>query len=350
MPDHKHYVPILKGRRAEFPALAAITDRASITPLIEAVPKYDGKFIAKSMTKSWSGTYFVDFMHYGEAPVPSGGKKVHPIEACFDSIVGQGGFFRPKAVPVTGTGRTPEYQNAVKRIVAAQKNGVVIRLQPIDFDETDLAAALKALLGLLALKKDQADIIIDLGSIAGVEKATVAQMHKANLNLLPSINEWRSLTVAASAFPLSLAEPLIKAEVWNPVARNDWLSWKSLVTGKDRPDRLPAYSDYGISHPGVPPTKRATTLAQLRYATPNTWLIWKGHDVNKHAKGYNQFNDICRKMIQLPECKPPTFSEGDRMIHAKAAIDDSPGIPETWRRIGLNHHIEMVISQIANLP
>ena len=35
---HKHYVPILKGKMAEFPALRLLRSRASITPLVEAVP------------------------------------------------------------------------------------------------------------------------------------------------------------------------------------------------------------------------------------------------------------------------------------------------------------------------
>jgi hypothetical protein len=35
---HKHYVPILKGKRAEFPALGSLkAKKKRITPLIEAV-------------------------------------------------------------------------------------------------------------------------------------------------------------------------------------------------------------------------------------------------------------------------------------------------------------------------
>ena len=32
--SHKHYVPVLKGKRAEFPALSALHSQAGITPLM----------------------------------------------------------------------------------------------------------------------------------------------------------------------------------------------------------------------------------------------------------------------------------------------------------------------------
>jgi hypothetical protein len=38
--DHRHYVPILKGKRAEFPALGALESKQALTPLIEAVPSF----------------------------------------------------------------------------------------------------------------------------------------------------------------------------------------------------------------------------------------------------------------------------------------------------------------------
>ena len=36
--DHKHYVPILKGKRAEFPSLGSLKSTDGITPLMEAIP------------------------------------------------------------------------------------------------------------------------------------------------------------------------------------------------------------------------------------------------------------------------------------------------------------------------
>lgn len=35
--NHKHYVPILKGKRAEFCGLGSLNSKENITPLVEAV-------------------------------------------------------------------------------------------------------------------------------------------------------------------------------------------------------------------------------------------------------------------------------------------------------------------------
>jgi hypothetical protein len=347
MSKHKHYVPILKGRRGEFPALKAIRDKAAVTPLLEAVPKFECEYIASNMTKAWGKDhpFLIDFLHYPDEHEDRGGTKAHPITHCF-KVVASAGLL---AIPVTGTGRSPEYQKAVKRIAASARRGVVIRLTPLDFDdETDLKGALDALIEFVGVKRDEVDIIIDLESVASTETASVAAMFRANISLLPNLAEWRTLTVAAAAFPLGLG-PLDR-DTWNPWPRRDWLGWQSLVTGAKKPDRLPAYGDYGIAHPGVPPTGRATTLAQLRYATPSLWLIWKGGNVLKHPRKYKQFFDICKKMVARPECKPATFSVGDKLIHEKAASVGLSGNAETWRTIALNHHAEMVISQLASLP
>ncbi|MGI0086305.1 MAG: beta family protein, partial [Nitrososphaerales archaeon] len=87
-----------------------------------------------------------------------------------------------------------------------------------------------------------------------------------------------------------------------------------------------------------------------RYATQEDWLIWKGANVFKDPDGYGQFLDICRDLITKAEYSGPDFSWGDAEIFEKATNGGSPGNAETWRRIGTNHHIEMVLAQIASLP
>jgi hypothetical protein len=154
------------------------------------------------------------------------------------------------------------------------------------------------------------------------------------------------VTVASSAFPLSLAS--LERNEWNPSARIDWRGWRQLVIGTKQPKRLPAYSDYAIAHPALPPEGIATILAQLRYATPDYWIIWKGR--NAIAEGFQQFFAICADLAARAEYRGADFSWGDAEIAQKAANVGSSGNAQTWRQIGTSHHLETVLDQISNLP
>ena len=198
----------------------------------------------------------------------------------------------------------------------------------------ELEAALNAIPGLFAVERNCIDLLIDLGSVINATAGTVAQIHRANIDLIPSLNEWRTLTVASSAFPLVLS-PLARDQ-WNLAPRIDWRGWRQVVTGQKQPSRLPSFSDYAIAHPDLPPEGQATILAQLRYATEDNWLIWKGR--NAIQQGYDQFFAICADLVARPEYRGKNFSWGDAEIAQKAANGGSRGNAETWRRIGTNHH------------
>ena len=154
------------------------------------------------------------------------------------------------------------------------------------------------------------------------------------------------MTVASDAFPLGLG-PLTRDE-WNSVSRVDWRGWRALTSGSKQPARLPSYSDYTISQPALPAEGIATILAQLRYAAPDAWLVWKGR--NAITDGFDQFLAICADIVGRPEFSGADFSWGDAQIAEIAANGGSCGNAQTWRQIGTSHHLEMVLDQIANFP
>lgn len=344
--DHKHYVPILKGKRAEFPALGSLKSKEGITPLIEVVPSGGPEQPPNRMAGQWPDDqpYFIDLFFLDdpddmEVPATSD----HPVRACFAEVEEKGQV----AVPVTGLSRSPGYQSAVRQVIDQQQNGLVLRLTPDDFEDSDeLEETLQTFPGFFGLEHEQIDLLLDIGSVVSSSAGTVTQIHRANINLVPNLNEWRTLTVASSAFPLSLA-PLERNQ-WNPSPRLDWRGWRQLVIGTKPPKRLPAFGDYAIAHPALPPEGRATILAQLRYATPDSWIIWKGR--NAITEGFDQFFAICADLVARPEYRGPGFSWGDAEIAQKAANVGSSGSAETWRRIGTSHHLETVLEQIASLP
>jgi len=344
---HKHYVPILKGKRAEFPALGELHSKHGITPLLEAVPSADADYIPRRMADNWptEAAYFIDLFFIDDPDDIEDATDQHPVRLCFAEVEEQGQL----AIPVTGLARSPGYQSAVQQVVSQQENGLMIRLTPDDFEDADeFESTLETIPSYYDLATDQIDLLIDLGSVGNSSAGTVAQIYRANIDLIPNLNEWRTLTVAGSAFPLSLA-PLIRDQ-WNPAPRQEWRGWRQLVTGQNRPHRLPAFGDYAIAHPALPPQGRATILAQLRYATQDSWIVWKGRNVFTDPNGFDQFFAICANLVGRPEYRGAPFSWGDAEIAQKAANVGSSGNAETWRKIGTNHHIETVSEQIANLP
>ncbi|REJ92304.1 MAG: hypothetical protein DWQ34_13260 [Planctomycetota bacterium] len=345
--DHRHYVPVLKGKRAEFPAVQHVQSHEHITPLFEAIPTQKADYVPARMSSFWDNDrpYFIDLLFLDDESFEEADSDSHPIRICFHEVQEKGQF----AIPVTGTARSPGYQAAVAAIVAEQQRGFAIRLVPEDFeDEDELGDALEALVELIGASHTDVDVVIDADTVASMSTAAVAQMHRANIAILPHIEQWRTLTVVAGAFPMSLS-PLTR-DMWNSETRVDWHGWRRVIERPRGIGRLPTYGDYTIAHPDLPPTGRATILAQLRYTSPDEFLIWKGHNVFTHADKFTQFFDICADLIQMPEYAGQAFSHGDAEIYEKATTRDSPGNAETWRKIGTNHHIETVKDQIANLP
>lgn len=324
---HKHYVPVLKGKRAEFPALQNLHSKDGVTPLLEAVPTLAVDYIPKQMASAWDQNrpYFIDMLFWDDED-DDGNPADHPLQKCFDTVAKLG----QEAIPVTGSGRSPAYQAALANIANTQKKGFAIRLVPDDFEDEDaLGDTVDAIVELVGVAPGSIDIIIDADTVAGASAASVAQLHRANISLLPHLSQWRTLTVVAGAFPMSLA-PLTTGN-WNLSPRADWRGWRAVVSGSQKPPRLPTFGDYGIAHPDLPPTGRATILAQLRYTIPDQFLIWKGHNVFRHPKRFDQFLDICKDLVKRPEFMGPAFSYGDAEIYAKATTGGSSGNAETWR-------------------
>lgn len=345
--SHKHYVPVLKGKQGEFSALAGLKSTDGITPLMEAIPPTkEAKIttIPDRMNKVWkrSNAYFIDFV-FVDNPDPEVDEGKHPLEVCFDRAAELG----HKAIPVTGTGRSESYQQAVTNISKAQKQGVALRLAQDDFaDEDELRDAIESVISIVEVKRKMIDLIIDVNTVFDLTETVATSMGRGFLDIVPFVSEWRTLTMTTGSFPRGLAN--LTRDTWNVIPRTDWRSWRRIITSKNKPERLPAFGDFAIAHPDLPPVGQSIILAQLRYTAAEDFLVWKGENAIK--KGYAQFNGICKKLIKRDEYRGPEFSQGDAEIAAKATTAGSPGSATTWRMIGTNHHVETVREQIASLP
>ena len=352
----RHYVPILKGREGEFSALQALDKklREWITPLFE-VPPVPWDFVnespAKTLDKHLANTpdkllaawgpkspLFLDFLWLPQAERVASGD--HPIA----HVLAGTRKLELAVIPVTGPERDGDYQTAVKQAVATDRRGVCIRID-VDYlsDLSRLATELAQLQETLAIGPEDVDLLIDLKEVSAKNEALVVTGMNAVLTGLPRINDWRTFTLAAAAFPENLSD--IPAGTVAKIPRADWTLWLALRNGK--PPRLPSFGDYAIAHPE--PTEIDPRLMQmsanLRYTRPDLWLVFKGRTVRKF--GYEQFQDLCADLVNRKnDYDGHDHCWADGFIEQCAARKAGPGNATTWRKVGTNHHLARVIGDL----
>lgn len=358
--DYSHYVPILKGKLGEYTALQVLADeiKLGLTPLLEIPPvpwdfenEVESKTIdahlapvTERIETAW-GTdrpIFVDLTWIDQARLTRDGTHV------LTYIFNEGRQKELQLVPVTGLARPDEYQDAVLNAVQLDDRGICLRLESADFDDLDnLTVRLEARLRFFDLTPASVDLMLDFKEIAAELVSTTRLGMMSILSAIPTANDWRSLTIAASAFPENLTAVSAASEELLP--RTEWAVWLGLFARREKLSRLPSFGDYAISGPDLVELdmRLMKMSANLRYTTDSDWLILKGRNVRKY--GYDQFNALCKKLVDRAEYSGEGFSWGDGYIARCARDEDGPGNATTWRKVGTSHHLTKVVEQIAAL-
>ena len=244
--SENHYVPILKWKRGERTALEKLAPalKNGMTPLIEIQPvpfdHTNGVFsktldqhlgsVGNHVKTAWNQDtpLFVDadtLYVNGDFPVDTllqSGQ--HPVEFLIDDIEAQG----TKAIVVTGLDRYKPFQVAIKVVNDKYKRGICIRLEESDLsDINSLHVDIDNLLAFLDEKPENIDIILDYKQILPKQK----QAHINNiiflLAQLPHLSEWRTLTLASTAYPKTLQQ--VPTGSNGALDRTEWDVYKMII-------------------------------------------------------------------------------------------------------------------------
>jgi hypothetical protein len=353
-PEH-HYVPVLKGKRGEFDALAGLADahRPGLTPLIEVIPvpwdwtndiptKPLGEHLKSTVDRlatSWGGKQpvWLDTLWLEPGDTVSGKPA---LEHLFDEARGH-----LHALPVGGPGRDTAHTQSIAAIQATDQRGAVLRLDPEDLgDPTALTAAVTGWLQTVGVTAPAVDLVVDFGAIDSALAPSITLAASAIIPTLPYLNDWRTFTLVSGGFPVNLSE--IKTDSIHRLARCDWTLWQTVISRN--PPRLPAFGDYGIGHPELteldPRIIRPT--AAIRYTADDEWVIVKRRSTQH---GFDQFQTASATVLSQPEWEGKAHCGGCSFIDACAAGGPTGNLT-TWRRVGTLHHLTHTAVQLSNLP
>jgi Beta protein len=347
-----HYVPVLKVKRGEKAALLALAAPlcSQITPLLEIVERKADK--APDIGKHLD-TAFKDL---ASSVAPFGLCFLDAREIAADGTAAAAEVFQRAAtagmvfVPVTGLSRTADVAAAMTH----RQHGLALRLTRDEFERGGLTTAIGRFLTTHGLHPEQVDLIVDLGAVDQMIAVGIMALTDAFLADVPYHARWRTLTVSACAFPMSMGG--VERHSQSLVERGDWIAWRDgLHARRNNLLRLPAFSDCGIQYPkGVEEFDFRTMKpsAAIRYTLPNEWLLIKGESTKKTLQS-DQFPILATRLVYghlRGSFLGPAHCRGCELM--KNAADGAPNLGSLgkWRELGTIHHITMVMNGLAALP
>ncbi|MBI6548618.1 beta family protein [Xenorhabdus sp. VLS] len=358
------YIPILKTKRAEFTALSQLDTftKSKIIPLLEIEPvpidpdtdipdkTYDEMLngFGQKILSGCDGipVVFLDGILIEEQFISS--TDTYPIENAINQARSAG--FR--VIPVTSPTRTFNYQQSISTLVQGE---VCLRLTTTDLVNPQL---ITDYINELQITHENIDVIIDLRDVLSEDSVSLEHSKILALGLINNLNNlqrFRSVSLASGSFPVDLSGISLGAY---SQTRLEWILWQDLYSS-GRLLRNVIYSDYGIQHPDYSrlATRFPSVTASVRYTGDSDFLVFRGKVANRY--GYEQYGAHSKAIVSHPEYSGNTFSNGDKDIdnyaqeYAKYLQNPTGnykfGSPEVWRKIGQNHHITKVVSQLSSL-
>lgn len=348
-----HYVPFLKWRQSEYQALFKLQKEIKdfIVPYIILPPiEYDFEErrlkktiqehiepMPKRLKDKWgSRLALLDFHDSIEQEVMDSGENV--IKYVHTKALAMG----CKLLPVISLHKSSGYLTEVKSIVSTQNAGVALRLFLEDLDKPTTNNEIDQMLKIFDLKINDVDLIIDLRAPDKFEPYLLfSNLVFMKINKISNLKNYRSFVIAAHSLNLR--------EIKQPgglFTRHEWMLYPYFINKFK--DKLPAFGDYTTDNiEFLPPIdmRKVNPSAKLIYTLPQHWHVLKA----KAFRGNEiQMVTLCSNVINLPDYKGISFSDGDKRIHETANKKANLGNLGTWKQVAINHHMTKVVRQIAS--
>lgn len=347
----KNYVPILKWKMGEQKAVEELKSSAkeNLTPLIEIMPVPETRkevnieeYITDSIDaikECFTDDFcaFIDTQNIDDEDLFIGDITYMQYIFNYSRSIGL------NLVPVISSELCGETLNCIININSNFNTGICYRLQKDDFIDAD--TILNNLVSDFSLEYNKVDIVLDFQYIDPGDKSSTLLGIVSTINSINNINEYRSLIFCATSFPKTID---VKRNSIGEIERTEWVLWKEIVDRKDKIKRIPVFGDYNISNPSLiefdPQTMQLG--GKIKYTHDDVYIIFKGSSFK--INGREQMHNISKQVVLHAKYMGEDFSWGDEYIAKCSRHEVSKGNPTTWVKVGVNHHISFVTSQIAS--
>jgi hypothetical protein len=348
--DHKHYVPVLRWKMAEWNALRDLDSdiKTKLTPLIELVPKdfevkensrkrksisqiIDNK-VQEIMDNWGTAPFFIDFQHIENL-------KVNEKTSIQESFSSKAIAENLHPIPIVSL-RKNKNTNSIIRIVSKVLNsGICLRIYPQYFHDDFFQKNLGDALSFFNYPPEKIDLIFD-NQIQSSDSIEIKTIH----DLLPDLLKWRTISLIGGCFPKDLTQFEVGE---HELSRDDYLHWKDQIKQKGF-SRLLSFGDYTVQYPFIKDLSFPTFSASIRYTSEKYWIIMRGQSVKK-GSGYAQWPANASMLCNRDEFSGREFSKGDEYIYTMSEQTEKTGNARTWIQAGINHHLTFVVRQLASL-
>jgi len=201
-----------------------------------------------------------------------------------------------------------------------------------------------AMLQQLGVTIADCDVVLDLEAPAWEPQDVLINIVTAAIQASNTMATARSLVLAGTSFPTSMAEVTGPIQFW---PRREWTFFRALSTFLGEAVRKPTFADYAIAGHAYTrmDMRKVKPSATIRYACDDGWIIVKG--VNVRDNGFGQYRGCSGTVTGSAHFLGSGFSPGSDYIEQCRDGIASTGSLSTWRWVGSNHHITKVVADLA---
>lgn len=351
------YLPILQTKQGEFDGLSKLSEQTKnmVVPLFEVTPQewdYETNQkpktieehllnLCKKLKNKWpEREFFLDTNLVNNE---------HPFGlTSLEYLVNHLSKISISFIPVIRLNTNETVLQTVKHLHRKSFNEVGMRITIEDVTSPDFSDNIDKLLESLDIDARDCHLIFDLIAADFSNINDFSDGIMAVLENFPGLQRWKTFTICGGAFPqTSLIKPGI-----NYVPRNDWKFFNELIKKLSDTNfkRKINYGDYSIVSPGYfefDPRKMQRS-ANIRYTSDDFWYVIKGKAL-KNSEDFKQYIEQASGIVNSAFYMGSPFSDGDLHLNKCSKGQTKSGNPTVWKRVGHNHHITKVVSDlIAN--
>jgi hypothetical protein len=244
-------------------------------------------------------------------------------------------------IPVTGTEaeRGSEYVRQIVTVARAVGGGICLRVEREEVeDRTALADSLARTLNRLAAGSGEIDLLVDMGFVGDDDVANLRSSLLEAIQIARGVYNFRNVAIAGGSVPEQLGKKDTgKVRRATRKEIEAWAEIQEVLTATPV-----AFSDFGIISPRyVTPGRAVNVPARVRYTT------YLEHIFLRTARGGHA--NLCKEMVAMEGYAGPAYSAGDQRMKLASQGLASAGNPGIWVAGDLNHHLELVSTQVWEL-